>query len=84
MRRTITKVNQGENLTLVTAKLEGNLCTPGTLDAFKELMLMIRAISDMPDLIRTETNCPDRVNIRHVSGCWVIEASSLVEKPIDE
>jgi hypothetical protein len=84
MRKTINRIHQGENTTLVVAKLEGNPCTPGTLEAFKELMAMVRAIADLPDLIRSETNCPDFITIKHLNGCWVVESSSAIERPIDE
>lgn len=84
MRRNITRVHQGETQTRVVAKMEGNICDRESPQSFAELIQMLRTLCDTPDLLRTETNCPESITIRHNGQNWVVESATTVVRPLDE
>lgn len=84
MRRSVSRASQGENIVRVVAKMEGNPCVPESQEAFKELVEMLRTINDMPDLLRTETMCPESVRFYHNGENWVVESVSTVIRPMTD
>ncbi len=79
MKRTITKLNLGENSRRIRVRLETEECMEGSLSSKQELANLLHSIADMPDLVACELNAFQTLKIYRDGLKWVAESEAIVE-----
>ena len=82
MHKTILKTNNGENQTRYDIRLGGSVDAEPSIpaseldiNAFRELLLLMRQVVDQPDLARHAVACPARVSFEREGNAWVCIAT---------
>jgi len=81
VNRTVLTTNYGENRLRHVVHIEGWPCPAEGQDSFKGLMVLMQALVDQPDLLRHASDCPESVKYFYDAGFWVVEATTVVDRP---
>lgn len=80
MKRTISRINLGEDQIRVIVKIEGEECPNDTLDSFRELISMMKTFTETPHLLQGESFAPSEVKWYHNGTRWVVESQAITTK----
>jgi len=84
MKRTLNKVQLGQNQEQEIVKVEGDPA-PGPHDGvqgFKALWDFLTTLHGVPSVIRQSVDCPEELKIYHNGKCWIAETRSVLEKDV--
>ena len=73
MRRSFTKTTLGGNETRVTVRYESERCEPGSLEARKEQIRLLRTLADSTELQNCGFHPFQKLTMKHTGESWLIE-----------
>ena len=81
MNRTINKSNVGAGQVRYDITIEGTLSPGQGSRGFADLILMMRHITDTPDLVRHGSDCPAQVSFEYDGITWKCHAVCFADAP---
>jgi len=83
MTRIVLTTNHGENNLRHTVRLASENNPGQGQEGYRALMEFMQSICYLPDLIRHDGPCPERLNIIHDGSRWTMESITVVSRPTE-